>query len=117
MPAMARDHAPAPADAYASWMGADASMGEIRFGPFTSDTSKVVAQVATGPGAGGARIDVLDAATGEVLRGFAPSPGLTWQPVSITVQPGRSVVLRARDYGSAWGQWMGLTPPRAGPTP
>ena len=105
--------AKAPSDAYASWMGDDASVGEIRFGPFTPKAGEVVVQVATGPDASGARIDVLDAGTQAVLAAFAPTPGLVWQPFALKVEPGRSVVLRASDYGSGWGQWVGVTPPRS----
>lgn len=103
---------PAPADAFTSWMGSDSTTGAIRFGPFTSRTGRIAFQIVTGSDATGARIDVLDGVTQEVLQAYAPPIIEAWRPFAIDVEPGRPLVLRAQDYGAGQGEWIGITAPR-----
>lgn len=103
--------APVPPNAFTSWMGSDSATGAIRFGPFTSRTGRISFKIVTGPDTSGARIDVLDAVTQEVLQAYAPPVIAAWRPVVIDVEPDRPLVLRAQDYGAGWGEWIGITAP------
>ena len=104
--------APAPAGAYASWMGDDTGTGGVRFGPFRSQSGRIAFALVSGPDPSGGVVDVLDARDQSVLSSFVAPALPRWTPMTIPVEPGRDVILRARDQGGGWGQWIGIGPPQ-----
>jgi hypothetical protein len=101
----------APGPAYGSWAGADSNTGAIAFGPFTPRTATIAFGLVTGADPKRDLVQVVDAATGEVLTEVAPFARPEWRRVALPVQPGRAIRLVARDGGEGPGQWIGITTP------
>jgi hypothetical protein len=108
--------APQGARAYGSWSGADKNTGFVTFGPFSGDVGEVMIGLVTGPDTTAQSIAIKDAKTFEVLAASQPLKTDKWTWMRLTLPPsakGRAVTIEAVDYGSGWGQWMGVTEPRA----
>jgi hypothetical protein len=107
---------PDGAQVFGSWVGADANMGVLTFGPFTPKSDSFVLPLVTGPDTHGLAISVVDASNDLVLVSFRPRVRREWSwlvitlPASPTSHPIRLVVT---DHGADWGEWLAVGAPRA----
>ncbi len=88
----------------------------MTFGPLSGDVGEVMIGLITGPDTTGQSILIKDAKTFDVLAALHPLKTETWTWLRLTLPEsakGRAVTIEAVDYGAGWGQWMGITEPRA----
>lgn len=102
--------------AYGSWSGADKNTGFVTFGPINGDVGQILIGLITGPDTTAQSVAIKDAKTFEVLAASQPLKTEKWTWMRLTLPEsakGRAVIIEADDFGAGWGQWMGLTEPRA----
>lgn len=101
---------------YGSWSGADGNTGQVGFGPAQVAQGAFALGVITGPDTTGQTIVIKDARTFEVLAALRPRQSDNWTWLRFDLPPAaedRSILIEAVDQGSGWGQWLGVTEPRA----
>jgi hypothetical protein len=99
---------------YGSWSGEDSNVGSLRMGPLRAGRQTVIGiPLVTGPNSGGLSIQVLNAATGQVIAALNPPPvHVTWWVWKVVLPgPDTSIEIVAHDAGTDYGQWLAFAQP------
>ncbi len=102
---------------YGSWIGNDANVGRLHFGPFHVKQQNAIAiPVAAGPETSNLSVKVLNSKTGQVIASLNPMPPVdhwwAWN-VALPNEADPVIEIIAEDAGTHWGQWLAIGAPHS----
>ncbi len=92
---------------FGTWAGSDASVDEIRLGPFVPPPDSFI-PIITGPSAEDLTATIKESKSGRVLAQLPPMALTHWVAWRLP-QTTEAVEIEIRDAGRGWGQWMAVS--------
>jgi hypothetical protein len=102
---------------FGSWVASDADVGELTWTATLGGARRFVVPLVVGPSAAGLSASVIDPRDGRRLAQLdQPHGAVKWTTWLVELPDGfdgDAAVLRIRDAGQGWGQWLAVGAPRS----